>query len=107
MTVTAPKKTIYVGDDLILNLVWQSGTKKTPGPVIDVSGFTFVATIVKNGAVVATGTVTTVAPEGKIKVAFSEEQTQSLNGSYEMRLRYTDTNGDTSMFLVMPVEVKQ
>ncbi|MDW9768622.1 MULTISPECIES: hypothetical protein [Sinorhizobium] len=107
MSVTAPKKTVYVGDDLILNLVWHSGTKKTPGPAIDVTGYTFSATIVKNGATVVTGTVTTVADEGKIKVAFSEGQTQSLNGSYEVRLRYTDTNGDTSMLLIMPIEVKQ
>ncbi|ASP88151.1 hypothetical protein [Sinorhizobium meliloti] len=107
MTVTAPKKTVYVGDDLILNLVWQSGTKKTPGPVIDVTGYTFTATIVRNGATVVTGTVTTVPDEGKIKVAFSEAQTETLLGSYEVRLRYTDTNGDTSMFLVMPIEVKQ
>lgn len=106
MTVTAPKKTIYAGDDLIVNLVWQSGTKKVPGPAIDITGYTFVATIVKNGIVAVTGTVATVAIEGKIKVSFSEVQTQNLKGEYEVRLRSTDTNGDTSMFLVMPVEVK-
>ncbi|AGR47732.1 hypothetical protein PHIM7_77 [Sinorhizobium phage phiM7] len=106
MTVTASKKIIYAGDDLILNLVWKSGTRKEPGTPINITGYTFVATIVRSGAIVVSGTVTLVEAEGKIKVAFSETQTQNLSGSYEVRLRVTDTLGDTSMFMVMPLEVK-
>jgi hypothetical protein len=106
MAVTAGKRIIYAGDDLILNLVWKNGDRKTPGDAIDLNGSSFVATLVKSGSIVATGVVTTVAAEGKIKVAFSEAQTTPLSGSYEMRLRHTDSVGDTSMFLVMPVEVR-
>ena len=107
MTVIAAKRSIFAGDDLIVNLVWRSGTKKEPGDPIDLTGYTFVGTIVKNGVVVVTGTVTTVPGEGRIKASFSETQTLNLTGVYEMRLRYTDSNGDTLTFLVMPIEAKK
>jgi len=107
MTVTAAKRIVYAGDDLIVNLQWQSGTKKEPGPPINITDYTFEVVIVKSGAVVVTGTVTTVPDEGRIKIAFSELQTADLSGQYEMRLRYTNPVDETITFLVMPLEVKR